>query len=318
MNDINRSVSVVIPIYNGQNYIAKCINGIQRNISNTDEVLIIDDGSTDSGMKKLSKIIKNDPRFRVIKNPQKGIVSALNLGLREAANNWIARFDVDDEYERTRLFEQRALISEGISAIFCDYIFITKENRNLGTMPSAITPSAVPVSLYSTQRTPHPGVIFNKNACIDVGGYREQDTFAEDLSLWLRMTRTGSLISVPKPLLKYRISSDSSMGKNRKIAISKSNELLKNIGLDIKTFDNCIQDISSTFEIYDQNCLSPERKALLIRDLYFHQRINGESTFTNSIIFKELSKLAIKPENYLGILRITRDYFARREFRFSQ
>ena len=287
-------LSIVMPVRNGYEYIKKSVAGILENIEKDDEVLIIDDGSTDQGIEEISPQIKFDNRFRVIKNPKSGIVSALNLGVNEASHNWIARFDVDDEYPVARLSEQRKLIATGVAAIFCDYSFFSTESSNLGKIPSAITSSAVPMSLYSTQRTPHPGVLFNRESFQDVGGYREEDRHVEDLSLWLRMTRNGKLISVPKQLLRYRITKDSTMGKNRIVARTNAERVLLQIGLSPSSVQNCVENIGSTFQAYDQNSDSSLRKLLLLRELFIYRKSHGNE----NIHYKFLAKLALEIAKY--------------------
>ena len=310
-------LSIVMPVRNGSQYIKKSIEGILENIEKNDEVIIIDDGSTDHGIEKISPQLKFDHRFRVIKNPKSGIVTALNLGVNEASHNWIARFDVDDEYHVERLSEQRKVMAEGVAAIFCDYSFFSTESSNLGRIPTAITSSAVPMSLYSTQRTPHPGVLFNRESFQDVGGYRDEDQHVEDLSLWLRMTRNGKLISVPKQLLRYRVTKDSTMGKNRIVARTNAGRVLLQIGLSPTSVQNCVENIRSTFQTYDQNSDSSLRKLLLLRELYIYRKSQGNG----NVHYKFLAELALEiakyPDTYVAGLENLNYRRSRARFRKS-
>jgi nitric oxide reductase large subunit len=194
-------------------------------------------------------------------------VGALNLGLREASNEWIARFDVDDRYEISRLDEQRVCISSNVIGIFSDYDFFSEALPYLGTIPSAIDSDAVAVSLISSQRTAHPSILFNRGSVLDVGGYQQEDFPAEDLSLWLRMSRAGDLVSIPKVLLHYRLSAGSVTATKRQASILKKNSLIQSIGINPLNVEKASSKLEQIFEVYKPESFSNEREILLIRDL---------------------------------------------------
>ena len=261
------NLSVLMSVRNGARFLPRSIKDIQSNVSQSDEILIINDGSNDETGELLYNWALIDSRVRLITTEPIGFVRALNLGMKEAGNDWIARFDVDDIYPNDRLSNQRALISSEISAIFCDYEFWSETHTTLGVIPSAIVPSATAVSLVSSQRTPHPGVIFNRISALEVGGYREEDFPAEDISLWLRMAKSGNLITSSKVLLNYRLSQTSISGSNRNLALDKTQRLIQEIGIDTKSIKNCLENWCHIFDLYSSADLGPERKVLFFRDL---------------------------------------------------
>ena len=176
-------------VKNGAPFLENSLTQIKKNISTGDEVIIVNDGSVDSTIKILEKWKRKIENLRILDSRGLGLVYSLNLGIREASNEWIARFDVDDNYSDNRLAEQRTLIENNVAAIFCDYNFFDHSNKSLGFIPTGILPSATALSLISSQRTPHPGVIFSKTAAYAAGLYRSEDFPAEDISLWLRMAK---------------------------------------------------------------------------------------------------------------------------------
>lgn len=264
----NDKVSVLLPIRNGEKYISNLRNSIEINIEANDEVVIINDGSTDGTLHLLKDWASQNSQVNLIDTNGIGLVAALNLGLKQSSNEWIARFDVDDVYKNNRIQEQKKLISDKNVAIFCDYSLTTENLRKIGTLPTAIFKEAVSLSLISSQRTPHPGVLFNRSAVIDVGGYREQDFPAEDLSLWLRLSRIGNLVSVPKVLLEYRVSRNSISGSRRSSALEKKNQLLEKFSINLSDYEYCRDNWQYLFRSYDNAELSAERKYLLIFDLF--------------------------------------------------
>jgi glycosyltransferase involved in cell wall biosynthesis len=289
------NISTLLPVKNGEKFVGNILKTLSSSCRNSDEILVIDDFSEDKTTDIVYDFARTDNRIKLIKNKSNGIVNALNLGIREASNTWIARYDVDDNYSHKRIEEQRKLVSDNLVAIFSDYSFFSETNSNLGTIPSAVEASSVAISLISSQRTAHPSVFFNKEAVLSVGSYREQDFPAEDLSLWLRMSRIGEMVSVPKTLLRYRLSANSITGMKRRDAINKKEELLQNIDIVINNFSDIVKD-------YGLLELQTERELLLVRDLYMlskNRRIkHSQSKKINHIV------LAYGIKNFLRVSKL--------------
>ncbi len=261
-------LSIVLPVKNGMRYLEDSKQSLLSNCQMNDEILVIDDNSTDETLNFINDWRKRDSRVRLLRNKGSGLVSALNFGVAESQNEWIARFDVDDKYANDRLNLQRAEIKSGVVAVFSDYTVFKNDNLHLGTIPSAVFPSAVSLSLKSSQRTAHPSVIFSRNAALSAGGYRSDDFLAEDLSLWLRLSRIGKLKSIPTNLLFYRISNNSISSRNRPAMIRKRSEILKEIGVlesDIKSVGESWEQI---FRDYEDLSHSATRQILLCQDFY--------------------------------------------------
>ena len=260
-------LTALMPVKNGAVFLKKSLPALQLSCKAIDEILIIDDFSDDNTVQIVQDAAKSDRRIRLLHNSNPGIVEALNLGLSEASNEWIARFDVDDKYEISRLDEQRVCISSHVVGIFSDYDFFCEDLPYLGMIPSAIDSDAVAVSLISSQRTAHPSILFNRGSVLDVGGYKNEDFPAEDLSLWLRMSRVGELISIPKVLLHYRLSAGSVTGTKRQASILKKNSLIQSIGINPLNVEKASLKLEQIFEVYKPESFSNEREILLIRDL---------------------------------------------------
>ena len=98
------SITILMPVFNSAKYLKKSIESILNQTFTNYEFLIIDDGSKDNSI----QIIKayNDSRIRLLSNKHMGIVRTLNIGLKEANNDWIARMDADDIATADRLSTQ--------------------------------------------------------------------------------------------------------------------------------------------------------------------------------------------------------------------
>jgi glycosyltransferase involved in cell wall biosynthesis len=289
---MNKNISILLPVKNGGKYIKKSLTNLIQISQVTDEILVIDDFSTDRTKEIVLSEINSNSRVRYLTNVSPGLVSALNFGIKEAKNEWIARADVDDQYEINRLIEQRNHIATNTVGIFTDYDFFSDSSKYMGTIPSAIEANAVSVSLISSQRTAHPSILFNKDAVINAGGYREIDFPAEDLSLWLRMSRLGDLISIPKTLLHYRLSKGSISGTRRVEANEMTKKLLNEIGINQKNIVGLIENFAPVIQLYKDHSYSKERELLLLRDLYFLSKNTNIENKTKKQINQLLLRIA--------------------------
>ena len=260
-------VTFLMPVRNGRDFLIDSLANIDAMADSSDEILVINDHSsdgTDEILHSMKSIIKN---LVVLNNPSSGLVKALNFGLEEASNNLIARVDVDDTYQIDRINKQIDSFTSSTVAVFSDYTFVSPDKSNLGTIYSAVHPLAVSASLVISQRTAHPSVVFSREAVIQIGGYRESDFPAEDLSLWLRLSRVGELRSVALPLLNYRINPKGVSATRRSEMLMKKTLLLKDIGInkhDLEQMENSIPDILAS---YDSISNDSERRILFARDL---------------------------------------------------
>ncbi len=89
-------ISVIVPVYNVEKYLSRCIDSILAQTFTDFELLLIDDGSPDSSGKICDEYAKKDGRIRVFHKPNGGVSSARNLGLDYARGEWIAFVDSDD------------------------------------------------------------------------------------------------------------------------------------------------------------------------------------------------------------------------------
>lgn len=90
-------ISIIIPVYNVEPYLDRCLNSVLSQSFTDFEVLLIDDGSTDASGKICDKYASRDERIRVFHKENGGVSSARNVGLKEAKGEWIYFVDADDE-----------------------------------------------------------------------------------------------------------------------------------------------------------------------------------------------------------------------------
>jgi glycosyltransferase involved in cell wall biosynthesis len=292
---VSEPITILIPIRNGIQFVLEAIESIESNIFGLDEVIAIDDGSTDGTSEILANWQAKNSRVRILPGSSSGLVDALNLGLQNASNKWVARFDVDDSYSLNRLSEQRKWINTNVALIFSDYEIKSINNLSLGTIHSAVFHPAVSLSLITSSRTPHPVALMNRMIALDAGGYKLADFPAEDLSLWLRMSRLGSLVSVPLPLLHYRIHEDSITSNKSEEMKLKTKELMNYFGIcsqDLAILEQTWAEIYTDYRFFTY---SDERRILFLRDLFALSRLYPELTWVKKAKLSILVKLLSNP-----------------------
>ncbi len=98
-------VSVIVPVYNGEKYLEKCIRSILNQTLEELEVLCVDDGSTDGSLEILKALQQEDSRIQILIQPNGGAGAARNNGLRRAKGKYLSILDADDFFEPDMLAE---------------------------------------------------------------------------------------------------------------------------------------------------------------------------------------------------------------------
>jgi glycosyltransferase involved in cell wall biosynthesis len=283
-------------------------------LNESDDLIIVNDGSIDSSREIIENFIKFDSRVKLINTPGLGLVKALNLGVESSENGWIARFDVDDNYPEFRLDLQRNLISEDIALIFADYEFVSEKGRPLGRVYSAVFPSQSALALVSGQRSAHPVALLNRQAIINCGGYDESKFPVEDLALWLKISNLGKIVSVPTVLLRYRLSVKSVSAQNRKIQNVNKSVLVKNFESWADLQLECQKNFKNTIALYETTSGSAQRIFLHMRDIFIVRKFTGIPVPIIWIL-RELGVLTTFKLAFVGV-RVVTEAVTRRLYRF--
>lgn len=93
---MNKLISIIIPCYNCEKYVERCINSLKKQMSNSFEVIIVDDGSADNSVIKIMETIHDDPRFILVSQENQGVSSARNLGIKKSQSKYLCFVDADD------------------------------------------------------------------------------------------------------------------------------------------------------------------------------------------------------------------------------
>jgi len=205
-------VSVLIPAYNAESTIEAALASILRQSCADFEVVVVNDGSTDSTPCILESIRARDERVRLIHVEQGGIIRALNTGLSACEGEFVARMDADDisHPERLRLQVEMMDARPDISVCSCLICMFPRANV-LGGMEryerwlnSLVAPADISRDIFVESPVAHPSVMLRKKELIEVGGYQEHG-WAEDYDLWLRYHCAGKRFAkVERTLVCWR------------------------------------------------------------------------------------------------------------------
>ena len=196
-------VSVLIPAYNEESYIGEAVESILLQTYRDFEVLVIDDGSNDGTLEHL-RLIK-DERLRILRQHHQGLVAALNLGLRCARGDIIARLDADDIALPTRLEKQVRFLKENPDVALVGSFAVYRDVDGKEYVVS-FPPSDEGIRRYLLRDDPfvHSSVAFRRDVISEVGPYSTK-YLAEDYELWVRIAAKYKLAIIPEPLVVHRV-----------------------------------------------------------------------------------------------------------------
>lgn len=196
-------ISVVLPIYNAEKYVEEAVRSILEQTFTNFELLVINDGSTDSTLRILEQFQKLDKRVVLVSRENRGLVETLNEGISIARGKWIARMDADDIALPNR-FEQQLRWLEQTDADICGgwVKFFGTADRRVLKHPKA--DAAIKMELLFGAPFAHPTVMI-KTALVKQLRYDKAWEKCEDYDLWERAARAGwKMTNVPEILLLYR------------------------------------------------------------------------------------------------------------------
>ena len=126
---MNPRVSVIIPVYNKEDYVLDCLKSLENQDFNDWECIIVDDGSVDASMKIVEDFIKNSKKtWRILIQKNGGPSSARNLGIREATGEFIALLDADDIWLPTKLSKQLHYLdkNQNVDLLLSNYVIFSQ------------------------------------------------------------------------------------------------------------------------------------------------------------------------------------------------
>jgi glycosyltransferase involved in cell wall biosynthesis len=215
----NPKVSVIIPTYNRANSIDQSIQSVLNQTYENIELIIIDDGSTDSTLKNLEKY---ERQLRVFIQENRGPASARNHGVSLSSGEIIAFLDSDDTWNPNKIESQVALLElcgQSVPCCICNSLMCSSRGQNTNSFDLTNIEPLFPtgIILNPTEVLATRFLLFNQAAIIRrgafeaIGGFNENLRILEDYDIALRLSSQGPWAYIDEPLItKYE--TDHSLG----------------------------------------------------------------------------------------------------------
>ena len=194
------SVGVVIPTFDRAHTLARALDSVFAQTLPPQQVIVVDDGSNDTTAELLAKY----PEVICVRQENRGVSSARNLGIRHCGCDWIALLDSDDEWLPEKLGVQFEALAEnpGHRLIHCDEIWIRNGRRvnpadRHRKRGGWVFEYCLPLCVISPS-----AAVIERSLLIEAGGFNEQLPACEDYDLWLRVCSRFPVLYVDRPLLR--------------------------------------------------------------------------------------------------------------------
>jgi glycosyltransferase involved in cell wall biosynthesis len=205
---MNPSVSVILPAYNAERYIAAAVQSLLNQTFGDFELIVINDGSTDGTSAILHDLASKNPRIQLVSRPNTGYVAALNEGIELAKGEFIARMDADDLSLPTRFEKQVAYLRVNPDCVLLGSNVAQMDVAGLVIGPMADIAYGHDAITHALLRRGwpivHPAVMMRTDAVRKVGGYVVEYCPNEDHDLFLKLGEIGRLENLPEVLVHYR------------------------------------------------------------------------------------------------------------------
>jgi GT2 family glycosyltransferase len=206
-------ISVIMPTYNGEKYIEAALASLCIPTSHPDEVIVVDDGSTDATLEIVNTFSDRLPLRVLTPTPRRNWLAMTNLGLHQAAFEWSAILHQDDLWLPGRIGRLLPVLESGPSLVLMHTRFIDSAGRTVGSWriprsgraDRATSTSDTCSSLYVQNWVAVPSATFRTETAVAIGGLDETLWYTADWDLWLRLGQCGAIECVPHFGSAFRI-----------------------------------------------------------------------------------------------------------------
>ena len=195
-------VSIIMPAFNGEAYIADAIRSVLAQSYACWELLILDDGSADRTAEIAEAFEKADSRIHLLRNPQNlGAAQTRNRGFELAKGDWVALLDCDDVWHADKLEKQLALAPRG-EILYCSYALMDESGKHLSDF---LVPEATDYEAMLRESVLSCSTVLLRRSIL--AGHRfSAEYYHEDYVFWLELLKAGyRAVACPKVLADYRL-----------------------------------------------------------------------------------------------------------------
>lgn len=227
LSSFHPKVSIIIPVYNGSNFLRESIDSALSQTYKNIEILVINDGSKDDGATEKIALSFGD-KIIYISKENGWVASALNLGIREMIWEYFSWLSHDDLYLPSKIEKQidsLSNLSNKNTIISSDYIIVNEKQESLSEMKLDYTSENLPYKLLMNWFINGCTLLIPKAVFDDVWVFEDTLKTTQDYHLWFRMMKKYKFINIPEFLVKSRQHWEQDSRKKMHIAIQERGKL---------------------------------------------------------------------------------------------
>ncbi len=238
--DLQKSllISVIIPVYNGERFIRETIESVLNQTFQDFEIIIINDGSTDSTLTIVSSF--SDPRIKVFTYPNRGLSTSRNRGIHLASGKYLAFLDADDLWTSGKLKAQvNALEENPHAALVYSWTDQADESGQFlehgahWDLSGDVFEKLLQRNFLDCGSNP----LVRASVFEELGGFDESLPSAEDWDMWLRIALQHPMIAIPKVQVLYR-----------RHSLGKSSDILKLVTSVVRVLEKAFASAPSSLQ----------------------------------------------------------------------
>ncbi|MBA4369088.1 MAG: glycosyl transferase [Desulfobacterium sp.] len=231
----NPKVSIIIPVYNGSNYMKEAIDSSLAQTYQNSEVIVVNDGTTDNG--RTDAIAKSyGDQIRYFLKTNGGVASALNYGIGRMEGEYFSWLSHDDVYYPHKLENQIRYLEDLNKTVilYSDYEYIDSKSKFLETNKiDHVSPDRFIYSILIGHPIHGCTALVPRQCFKDVGLFNEQLKTSQDYDLWFRMAKKYEFVHLQEVLIKSRIHTEQGTQAMISRVMAEANEL----------YINCMNDL---------------------------------------------------------------------------
>lgn len=236
-------VSIIIPVYNGANYLSQAIDSALAQTCPYCEVIVVNDGSQDDG--QTERIAQSyGTRIRYVSQVNGGVASALNRGLSVMRGSFFSWLSHDDLYEPQKIEHQLVLMDESPGedlVVYSDYRLFSNDGRHTDICLHDTSPQSFRWALVCRSNVNGCTLLIPAHLLHAAGGFVEALRTTQDYELWFRLAAQHRFVHLPQVLVSARYHSQQGIFTQSSLARRECHDLHAGFARDL-----CDEDLPTT------------------------------------------------------------------------
>ncbi|MFA6599582.1 MAG: glycosyltransferase [Candidatus Omnitrophota bacterium] len=238
-------VSIIIPVYNGKDYLKEAIDSALAQTYENCEVIVVNDGSADAGETEAIALSYGE-KLRYLRKTNGGVSTALNLAIKEMKGEYFSWLSHDDVYLPEKLEVQINYLRESVdevenSILYTDFYVINEQSKIAGEKKAGlVSPDAFAYMLITKSFLYACTLLIPKRCLEKVGGFDERLRLVQDYKMIYELFKLYPFRYIPMKLVKFRIHKCSQGARQIQRRVREENELF------IWAFDNYLKGMSES------------------------------------------------------------------------